>query len=177
MKKLAMLIFRILFLLTLIISVFMRQWNLALFYGIVFIITLFIPYLGRKDEDYYALDAFNSALFTAAIIISWLHIWPDYHTLWSFDKLFHASAGAIIAGFAAVAARRHVKSKTVFYIAVISFAIAVGAGWEVFEWFISLLPAPWGIANTGLADSMMDLIADTTGATLVALTLAYRRYL
>jgi hypothetical protein len=168
MKKKLMLAFRALFLLSLIISAFMHQWNIALFYGIVFIVTIFIPFLGRKDEQYYALDAFNSALFLGGIIVSWLLIWPDYHSLWSFDKLFHISAGAIIAGFAAVSARKHIADKVIFWIAVISFAIAVGAGWEVFEWLISLLPAPLGIENTGLADSMMDLIADTVGATIVA---------
>lgn len=141
------------------------------------LITLPLVWLGRKDERYYWLDFAIMAVFLGALAVYAFIGWPEQHTMLTHDKILHAAGGAWAAALAAVGFRRRIPDRLAFYTFIIAAAVAVGAFWEVFEWVLSLLPAPLYIESTGLADSMMDLIADTAGAAAVAVFLAFRRYL
>ncbi len=54
----------------------------------------------------------------------------------------------------------------------IVFALAIGAGWEFFEWIFFKLNA--AMMPTTYDDSMLDLVADTLGAVIVATVTVFR---
>jgi hypothetical protein len=67
----------------------------------------------------------------------------------------------------------------------VTFAVTLGVVWEVFEYAADELTAsaeqPYGVnmqsRETGVTDTMHDLIVDTTGAVIVAfMAYAYLRY-
>jgi uncharacterized membrane protein YjdF len=177
MDKRAFLIFRATWLLTLIISAAIGEWSWVVFHGIVFIVTLPLVWLGRRDDHHYVLDALFSAMMITALAISAFTIWPDYATNVGYDKIFHMAGGAWLAGFAAVILRKRITDQAVFYIGIVTFALAIGGAWEVFEWVLSLLPQAYATQSPGMADAMLDLVADTLGAAIVAAILKLRRYL
>jgi uncharacterized membrane protein YjdF len=156
------------------------HWSAVLFHGILFLGSLFIPWLGRKDADFYMLDIIVALTFVLSIIPSYYGAWPVPKTiaesLVSFDKIFHMAGGAGLAMFAAILLRKKTSDPWVFYVGIVVFALALGGAWEVLEWIFSLLPPPWGSGTTGYADSMLDLVADTLGATILAGILLLKKY-
>ena len=154
----------------------MGQWAVVIFHTPIFLLSLPVVWLGTKDDHYWSLDGWMCLLMMAALTVTLTTEWPDYYTPFGFDKLFHMAGGAWLAGFWAVSTRRHVKSTWLFYAGIVVFALAIGGAWEVFEWALSLLPEGLGTRSSGLTDSMIDIIADTLGAMLVAGILYYRRY-
>lgn len=147
------------------------DWGGGVFHGIIFIGSLFVIWMARRERSgaYYALDALTCAIFSAAIIISFFGLWSDTEYYLGLDKLFHASAGVVLAWFAIIYLRRHSASRTVVYAGAVVFALAVGGAWEVFEWLFHILPQPLHLGSMGYTDSMMDLVADTVGASLITL--------
>lgn len=156
------------------------KWSEVFFHGIIFVGTAFLPYLGKKNEDYYILDTMVMltmllSIFTTAI--GWSNPAPLVEKLFTLDKLFHIAGGAMLAMFIAIIIRKRVNDKLVFYTGIIIFALAMGAAWELFEWVMTILPPPFTSGSTGYDDSMLDLIADTVGASILALILYIRHYL
>src|SRR5690242_15602590 len=97
MKNL-MLAMRAMYALGILFFALQGNWNVVLFHGLIFACSLFVPYLGRKDEDFYTLDAIIVLTFMLSLL-------PTYYTLWQrpesilqavfgFDKVFHMAGGA-----------------------------------------------------------------------------------
>jgi len=92
-----------------------------------------------------------------------------YNTFWWWDIFLHTGS-AIVFGFIGftlvyfIADRHEIKTRT-WALAVFSFsfAIAIGAVWEIFEFFMDQTFG-WNMQKSGLMDTMTDLIVDTLGA-------------
>ena len=132
-----------------------------------FIVTLPLLFLAKKEEGYYSVDAMFTGLFIAAMLMSYFDMWPTASTAFTIDKAFHLLAGACLANFARIYFKKKANDRGAYYLMIISSALAVGAAWEVFEWTLSKLPAPYMTPSTGYDDTMMDLIADAIGALIV----------
>jgi len=175
----AMVAMRTLFLSLIVTFAVMGLWGMALFYGVCFLVSLGML-LSVEDDHYYMVDLLLSLLFIFGMFPTMTGDWVGEKTLSQsfigFDKVLHTLGGACLALFAAVMARKRVNDRLFFYASIIAFAVAIGAFWEVFEWGFGLLPAQLRIVPTGYADSMLDIIADTVGACVVAIALYWKKY-
>ncbi len=100
-----------------------------------------------------------------------------YETSYIYDKFMHVLGSSAIAGLLLLALHRYCLRQSielpVVFVAIIVMGgtLSVGTLWEIFEFTIDRT----GLFNAqrGLYDTMLDLIADTTGGfLLVILTLA-----
>ncbi|MBR9700465.1 hypothetical protein GOV11_01205 [Candidatus Woesearchaeota archaeon] len=163
-------VFRILYGLIILKSILLGDWPSVLLNGGVFLATLPIPLLGKKR--FYALDAYLMAVFTAGVFSGYFGI--DFNTvsLFSADKWFHLAGGFGLGWLFLIIYKNHVKPVTLYWLTVLLASLAIGAGWEIFEWTLSLLPEPFYLYNTGFSDSMLDIIYDTIGSILAVITIS-----
>lgn len=104
-----------------------------------------------------------------------------YERFWWWDLSIHFTSGLLLGlfGFMVVyimnenrAVDLHMRPSFIAFFAF-AFAVAVGAGWEVFEFAVdrtfgtNMQKPRWG-DDSGLTDTMMDLIVDIAGAALVS---------
>ena len=175
-----MLILRAIFLAFILLFLFRQEWGSVVTYSIIFAGSLFVPYLGKKEPDFYWLDCLIMITFILSCVVALLGVWPNpttvLETIFSFDKIFHMTAGAVLAMFAAILMRKRVKDKLVFYLGLVIFALAIGGLWEIFEWFFTILPPPLYIWSGGYSDTMLDMVADTLGAAILAGVLFWKKY-
>lgn len=166
-----MLALRVAYALIILIAAAQQRWDAVMINAPVFIGSIFLPYLGRRDPRYYALDAYCMAVFAVFALIPH-SAWPMLREgeLFGFDKLFHMAGGVGLGWFALLLYERHIRSRPVLAISILLAVLALGAAWEVFEWVLWLLEHP-GLAAHNLTDTILDLIADTLGGLLVV---AYR---
>ena len=163
-----MIFLRVFYALLILERVFHADIASAGFHTVLFITTLAVPCVGKKEE-YYVIDSFVVGLLMAAIFAGYFNLWNST-TVLGIDKLFHAVGGLILALFAAIVLKKYEKNRLLFAALIVSVALAIGAVWEVMEWFFTLLPAPFttGYSSFGLTDAMLDLVADTFGAMIIA---------
>jgi uncharacterized membrane protein YjdF len=104
-----------------------------------------------------------------------------YENIWWWDILLHASSGLLLGlmGFLLVYVlneneRAHLNMRPRF-IAMFAFlfAVAVGAVWEIFEYSMdtflgTTMQKPMLGDDSGLTDTMWDLIVDTLGALVIS---------
>jgi uncharacterized membrane protein YjdF len=147
-----------------------KNYSNAIANSIIFIGTSFIPYLARKTKntEFYLIDITIMFIFAVTEILESFGFFNYNNPYYGPDKILHFSAGLVLAWFASIYLRPHIKNKLIYVITIISFAVAVGGLWEVYEWMFSILPPPFFTASAGYADSMMDIIADTLGACVIA---------
>jgi hypothetical protein len=102
-----------------------------------------------------------------------------YYKFWWWDVVLHTSSGFLlgIIGFLALFLLNQtdripagIKPEFLCFFAV-TFAVSLGVAWEIFEFLVDRL---WPHVNmqsteTGVADTMHDLIVDTLGAVIVAM--------
>jgi hypothetical protein len=180
-KSLGMLIMRGVFLACLLLFIALGKWHELIFNSIIFFGSLFVPWLGRKNEEFYVLDIAIMLIFILALIPSNFGLWQAPSSIWAMlftiDKLYHIAGGACLAVFMALLLKPKFKSnRWVFYAVLILCTLGLGAAWELFEWAVSVLPEPWTMPSTGYSDSMLDMVADVIGAALAVLVLKLRRY-
>lgn len=175
-----MLAVRVIYLCELLVFVQARDWGNLVFYGAIFLGSLVIPLLGRLDAEYYRLDIFVMLVFSMGPVFTSFKVWPAPVDLRSMilgnDKPLHIAGGACLAMFAAIALRKHVFSTSIYYMLTVVFALALGAAWEIFEWFSSILPHPFRLRSSGYGDSMLDMVADTVGGIIMAAALKILGY-
>ncbi|MFC1722795.1 hypothetical protein ACFL0V_01520 [Nanoarchaeota archaeon] len=97
-----------------------------------------------------------------------------YNAIWWWDVMLHALSAIIIGaiGFSLVYILNHEKKITLspLFVAIFaaSFAIAIGAIWEIFEFSVDHFFG-WNMQKSGLIDTMWDLIVDSAGAVFFAI--------
>lgn len=102
----------------------------------------------------------------------------DYYRFFWFDIMLHSLSGIIIGlvGFVIIYfflyTRRIETNPLLVVVFSVSFSLAVGALWEIFEFLIDL-SFGFNMQKSGLNDTMKDLIVDFFGACIVGIG-AYR---
>lgn len=103
------------------------------------------------------LPALLDLLFVIAALANgagW--VWELYSPIFGYDEVVHAYttfAASLSFGFAMYYAEREYFRPVVFGLAIVTFGIAAGAIWEMFEWLI-----------INVKDPVPDLMVDTIGA-------------
>ena len=160
-------------------SIFNENW-LVLFTSIIVLILSAIPIFIRKK--FKLKIPLEIELITVLFIYATLFLGEAYNFYEIFpwwDTLLHAGS-AIVFGFIGFTilylmySRHKVDAKPLaIAIFAFSFAIAIGAIWEIIEFSIDNILG-WNMQKSGLVDTMSDLIVDTLGAILSAgITFAY----
>ena len=97
-----------------------------------------------------------------------------YNRFWWFDLLLHGSSGILIGmvGFVIIYfflyTNRINANPFIIVVFSVSFSLAAGAIWEIFEFMIDLFFG-FNMQRTGLVDTMTDLIVDFVGACVVGI--------
>lgn len=152
-------------------SIAQQQWT-VLFASIVTFLLVLIPWFARKKYNIKIpteIELIITLFIYATLFLGEAH--DFYKIFWWWDMLLHAGS-AIIFGFLGfillyfIVSKQEINARP-WTIAVFSFsfAIAIGAMWEIFEFtmdqFLGL-----NMQKSGLLDTMQDLIVDTLGAIL-----------
>jgi len=160
---------RITVVIAIISSIFNQSWT-VLFVSVLTLILTFLPSIIEKSYDVTLPLEFELVIVMfiyASIYLGEVH---SYYTLfWWWDLVLHTGSGLVLGaiGFALLYIlheQRKIQTSA-FLIAIFSFsfAVAMGAIWEIFEFGIdALLPATY--MQESLSDTMWDLIVDGAGA-------------
>ena len=115
-----------------------------------------------------ATSGVTAVLLAAHIVFGMLS--GLYETSAVYDKAVHLVASAAIAGLLLLASRRWSEQRglalppEMAVMLVLAGTVTLGTLWELFEFTVDLTGA--FVAQRGLEDTMLDLLADTVGAAL-----------
>lgn len=168
------------------VFVLRRDWE-NVFLTIVVILLTLAPALLSKRYRIFVPPEFQ--LISAAFVFLSLFLGSAtdfYYKFWWWDIVLHTSSGFLL-GMAGIIALflmnrspgipQGMRPSFVCFFAV-TFAVTLGVLWEIFEYVVDrIAPAVNMQSNeTGVVDTMHDLIVDTIGAVIVALmAYAYSR--
>jgi uncharacterized membrane protein YjdF len=120
---------------------------------------------------------FKSLVVVAAVINAGGWVWNYYHAIFFYDELAHGfTAVAITAALGIVAFRPWLSSTPAWRVllAVWALGMAIGAMWEIVEWFMYLATGHRGIVNN-LGDTISDMGMDAIGAALALPLVLWRK--
>ncbi len=166
-----------------LIAVWNGQWPVAFYTLFIIGVTMLPDFLGKRFDVHIPSEfEFLAVLFVyGALFLGELR--GFYIKYWWWDLVLHTASGFLLGllGFLLVYVlneKREIKlHMTVGFVALFAFvfSVAIGAVWEIFEFTMdqvfgmnmqkAMLDDP-----SGLTDTMWDLIVDSIGAFLVALT-------
>lgn len=160
---------------SLIASFFSKNYTIV-FISLLLIILVPLPYFFRwryKVKIPLELEIISVVFIYATIFLG--EIQNFYIKFWWWDSLLHGLS-AIIFGFIGfiilyfLYARQKVKSQLIWLaVFTFSFALSIGALWEIFEFFMDFLFG-LNMQKSGIVDTMTDLIVDAVGAFLVSVS-------
>ncbi|MBT3404952.1 hypothetical protein HN832_01020 [archaeon] len=153
------------------------QWTILFVAGLTFLLTL-LPWIAKKTYKIKTpteIELLITLFIYATLFLGEIH--DFYNIFWWWDLLLHAGS-AIIFGFIGfiviyyLASRQGIKARSwTLAIFSFSFAIAIGAIWEIFEFTMDQVFG-FNMQKSGLIDTMGDLIIDTIGA-VISSSIAY----
>lgn len=155
-----------------------RDWENIFLTVIVVALTLLPAFVGRRYRIVIPPEfQFIAALFV--VLTLFLGSAADfYYRFWWWDMVLHTGSGFLlgIIGFLAVFLLNHTdripQGITPFFLCffAVTFAISLGVVWEIFEFVVDGISPAINMQSreTGVADTMHDLIVDTLGALVVA---------
>ena len=158
------------------IAVFKADWtNLAL--SLVTLLLTFLPAIFRKQFHIYYPGEFEIVILLfiyASMYLGEMHSF--YYRFWWWDVMLHALSGVIVGaiGFSLVYIFNSEENLAIklspAFVAIFSFsfALSMGALWEIYEFFMD---SSFGLnmQKSGLVDTMWDLIVDALGALLISI--------
>lgn len=158
-----------------------RQW-LSLFLVLLIILTLLAPVLFKSQLQIRLPAEFHiSAVIFSFAALYLGEVQQFYQRLWWWDIALHTSAGLLmgIVGFLLVyilnESERIRLNLTPGFIAFFAFlfAISIGTFWEIFEFsvdqfFQTNMQKPMLSDPSGLADTMWDMIVNSSGAFMIS---------
>lgn len=151
------------------------RWSL-LFGSSVILVLTFVPFFFEKRYDIQLPIEFESIIILfiyASLFLGEVHSY--YTTFWWWDIFLHTGSGIALgfAGFLIMYTLQ--KSGKIeahpIWIAIFafSFGVAFGAVWEIFEFSMDQIFG-YNMQNSGLVDTMWDLIVDSIGALIVCVS-------
>jgi uncharacterized membrane protein YjdF len=161
----------------LVIFLLRRDWENVFLTVCVISLTLLPALLSRRVQIVIPPEfQFISALFV--FLSLFLGSAGDfYYKFWWWDLVLHTGSGFLlgIVGFIAVFALNRSeqlpRGMRPFFVCVfaVTFAVTLGVIWEIFEFTVDrFTDANMQSQETGVVDTMKDLIVDTLGAVVVA---------
>lgn len=147
-------------------------WIEAIVAAVAFALT-FVPLARFAPGAGPAVEAGQAAILAAHVCIGMAC--GGYEWTLPYDKLVHFAVSAAIALYLGAALASHLAatgratSLAETRVLVVAGTLAVGAGWEIFEYALDgtgLFDVP---LQLGLHDTMCDLLADGTGGAVAAL--------
>lgn len=177
------LVLQALVLVGLCVSLYERQWQNAAIVAAIFCVTL-IPQAFSRQFDIHVPAEFE--LLTIAFVFAALFLGEtrDYYgRFWWWDIALHTTSGGLlgILGVLLIYVLNedprvdvHLRPGFVAFFAF-CFAMAVGALWEIFEFFMDQvfgmnMQKPMFGDESGLTDTMWDLIVDGVGAAVMSIS-------
>lgn len=162
-----------------------RDWENVFLTAIVILLTLAPAFLDRR---YRVIVPPEFQFIAAAFVFLSLFLGSAtdfYYRYWWWDAVLHTGSGFLLGviGFVALfvlnRTDRIPREMTAGFICffAVTFAVFLGVVWEVFEFVVDRFTAAnMQSQETGVVDTMQDLIVDTLGAVVVALMgLAYSK--
>ena len=155
-----------------------RDWENVFLTVVVIGLTLLPAFVGRRYRIVFPPEfQFIAALFV--VLTLFLGSAADfYYRFWWWDMVLHTGSGFLlgIIGFLAVFLLNHTdripKGITPFFLCffAVTFAVSLGVVWEIFEYAVDCISPATNMQSreTGVVDTMQDLIVDTLGAIVVA---------
>ena len=115
-----------------------------------------------------------TALLLAAHIVLGMHF-QLYESSLVYDKAMHVIGSGLVAALLLIAVRSFCRREcielplTLFALLIFSGTLSAGTLWEIFEFAVDR--TGYFVAQRGLRDTMIDLMADALGALLVLIAL------
>jgi hypothetical protein len=162
----------------LVLFLLRRNWENVFLTCVVILITLVPAFLTRRYRIVVPLE-FELVAVAFVFLSLFLGSALDfYYRFWWWDMFLHAASGFLlgIIGFVALFVlnqtdqiRPAMKPRFICFFGV-TFAVTLGVAWEIFEFVADTIRPEWNMQSneTGVRDTMIDLIVDAAGAVLVA---------
>ena len=156
-------------------SLFAQSW-LTFFVGIIAFVILWLPPLLAKNFHIHFPLEFELLLnifIYGSIFLGEIHSF--YTRYWWWDIVLHTGSGIALGfiGFLVLYSLYQTKKIVIspFLLALFSFcfALALGALWEIFEFFVDMFMGT-NMQKNGLTDTMWDLVVDAVGAFIVSVS-------
>lgn len=150
-----------------------QQWLMAFATAAILALTL-VPAILRRSYKVYIPVEFDLVTILFLFLSLFLGSIHDYYNYWWWDVVLHISSGFLLGvlGFLLVYVLNNEKKAQVrlkpLFVSLFAFAFAVmlGGVWEIFEFSVDEIS---GIGmQSGLVDTMWDLIVDMIGAVGIA---------
>ncbi len=165
----------------LIVLVLNAQWLPALLVTVIALLVLAPTLLGPRLPVHIPAEFQILALVFVFAALFLGEVRDYYERIWWWDIVMHTSSGLLLGlvGFLLVyilneneRANLHMRPRFVAFFAFL-FAVATGAVWEIFEFsmdrlFGTRMQKPMLGDDSGLTDTMWDLIVDTLGALVIS---------
>lgn len=168
--------FRLTIVLAIGFAIYEQRW-LTLFISVLILLITFLPNIFQRNYK------INLPIEFEVVIVFFLYgslylgeIQSFYLKYWWWDIFLHALSGILLAmiGFMIIYVLNYenkinLKMSSI-YVAIFtfSFAVSIGAIWEIFEYIMDTFFG-FNMQKTGLDDTMHDLIVDSLGALLVSI--------
>lgn len=164
---------RILLALSVVHNIFSAAYLNAFTAFLAFAITYLPPLLKKRWGEYMPISLQFVIILFVFLSMFFGEIHGFYEKFWWWDKLLHISSGILLGIIGFILAfmlndhetiRLHMSPFFVCSFAVM-FAISMDVVWEIFEFSMDeLLGFDMQVRDTGVVDTMWDLIVDTIGA-------------
>ena len=173
-KLVIYLVFRILLVVVGVVAVFKGDWNNLTLASVTLFLT-FLPSIIKKEFRIDYPSEFEIVILVFIYASMYLGTMRSFYArFWWWDIMLHSLSGVIIGsiGFSLVytlnQASVAINLSNVFVaIFSFSFALSIGALWEIYEFFMDSLFG-LNMQKSGLIDTMWDLIVDALGALVVS---------
>jgi len=170
-------VFRILLVLAVISSIITRQWQNLTTIVVTYGLTFANQWINRhtRIKVIHEINLLAMVFLFAANFLG--SIMNFYEMFWWWDMLLHTFSGVLL-GFGGIVIVYTLNSTpniavnlSPFFIALFAFtfAVSMGAVWEIHEFTMDSLLG-WNMQRSGLVDTMWDLIVDSIGALIAAVT-------
>ncbi|GAB6138046.1 hypothetical protein [Halanaerobaculum tunisiense] len=172
-------LFRLLLIGAIIGNIITQHW-FNLFISILTLLLTYLPFIVAEKNHIYIPSGFKIIILLFIFASLYLGELQEYYLkFWWWDIMLHALSGIILGfiGFILVYLLNQGQQIKVtlspLFIAIFSFtfALSVGALWEIFEFFMDL-NFGLNMQKSSLVDTMWDLIVDSLGG-LITSTIGY----
>lgn len=150
-------------------AIFELNWTVMFVATLTFALT-FLPALFEKRTKVYLPVGFEFAIVLFVYATLFLGEVHGYYTrFWWWDIVLHSGSAVVlgltgfILAYLLLQGRRYAASPFLVAVFSFSFALAIGALWEIFEFALDS-GLGFNMQKSGLRDTMWDLIVDGCGA-------------